>query len=47
LVAAISEFLARHGHLGQGFDNLALASWGEEPSLLLAELAKRLRQPAA
>jgi len=47
LVAAITEFLARHGHLGQGFDDLALPSWGEEPSLLLAELAKRLRQPAA
>jgi phosphohistidine swiveling domain-containing protein len=47
LVAAISEFLARHGHLGQGFDDLALPSWGEEPGLLLAELAKRLRQPAA
>ncbi|MDP9250681.1 MAG: PEP-utilizing enzyme [Chloroflexota bacterium] len=46
VVAAISEFLARHGHLGQGFDDLALPSWGEEPSLLLAELAKRLRQPA-
>jgi phosphohistidine swiveling domain-containing protein len=46
-VAAISEFLARHGHLGQGFDDLALPSWGEEPSLLLVELAKRLRQPAA
>jgi pyruvate,water dikinase len=47
LVAAITEFLARHGHLGQGFDDLALPSWGEEPSLLLTELAKRLRQPAA
>ena len=46
LVAAITEFLARHGHLGQGFDDLALPSWGEEPSLLLSELAKRLRQPA-
>jgi pyruvate,water dikinase len=46
LVAAVSAFLARHGHLGQSFDDLALASWGEEPSLLLAELAKRLRQPA-
>jgi phosphohistidine swiveling domain-containing protein len=47
LVAAITEFLARHGHLGQGFDDLALPSWGEEPGLLLSELAKRLRQPAA
>jgi phosphohistidine swiveling domain-containing protein len=41
-VAALEPFLRRHGHLGQSVDDLALASWGEEPGNLLAELAKRL-----
>ena len=39
--AALDRFLERHGHLGQSFDDLTLASWIEEPGLLLAELAKR------
>jgi pyruvate,water dikinase len=43
--AALSEFLETHGHLGQGWDDLALPSWWEEPRQLLAELAKRLEQP--
>jgi rifampicin phosphotransferase len=44
-VAELQAFLAEHGHLGQSFDDLPLASWGEEPSLLLAEIAKRLDNP--
>ena len=44
-VEDLRAFLDVHGHLGQGFDDLALASWGEEPSMLLAEMAKRLEHP--
>jgi pyruvate,water dikinase len=44
VVAAIEAFLAEHGHLGQGFDDLALASWGEEPARLVVELRRRLDQ---
>jgi phosphohistidine swiveling domain-containing protein len=44
-VAALRDFLAEHGHLGQGFDDLALASWGEEPEMLLSEVAKRIEHP--
>jgi len=44
-VAELRAFLEEHGHLGQGFDDLGLASWGEEPAMLLAELAKRLEHP--
>lgn len=40
--AEIRRFLQEHGHLGQTFDDLALPSWAEEPSILLAEIAKRL-----
>jgi pyruvate,water dikinase len=47
LAAEIGAFLAVHGHLGSGFDDLTLPSWRDEPALLLAEIAKRLRQPAA
>ena len=39
----LRAFLAEHGHLGQGFDDLALASWGEEPEMLLAEIAQASR----
>ncbi len=42
---ALDRFLADHGHLGQNFDDLALASWIEEPGLLFTELAKRLEHP--
>ena len=41
--AAWEAMLAEHGHLGQGFDDLALASWAEEPRQLMAELAIRVR----
>jgi rifampicin phosphotransferase len=39
---AFEAFLEEHGHLGQSVDDLSLASWGEEPANLLAEIAKRL-----
>jgi len=42
---ALAAFLLQHGHLGQGWDDLTLPSWSEEPGHLLAELAKRLEQP--
>ena len=41
----LRAFLDQHGHLGQGFDDLGLASWGEEPAMLFAEIAKRLMHP--
>jgi phosphohistidine swiveling domain-containing protein len=44
-VAELDRFLDQHGHLGQGFDDLGLASWAEEPTMLLAEIAKRLEHP--
>ena len=43
-VSELRRFLEEHGHLGQGFDDLALASWGEEPAMLLAEVGKRLER---
>lgn len=43
-VSELRRFLEEHGHLGQGFDDLALASWGEEPAMLLAEIGKRLER---
>jgi pyruvate,water dikinase len=43
--AEIRRFLGEHGHLGQTFDDLALPSWSDEPSILIAELAKRLADP--
>jgi pyruvate,water dikinase len=42
----LGTFLEAHGHVGQSVDNLLLASWGEDPALLLAEVAKRLDHPA-
>jgi pyruvate,water dikinase len=38
-------FVARHGHLGQAFDDLSQPSWAQDPSLLFAELRRRLTQP--
>jgi len=46
-VRALEAFLAQHGHMGQGFDDLAQASWSEEPDRLLAEVAKRIDRPGA
>ena len=45
-MADLESLLAEHGHLGQNFDDLTLASWAEEPGLLLTELAKRVAFPA-
>ncbi|HEX2142071.1 MAG TPA: PEP-utilizing enzyme [Candidatus Limnocylindria bacterium] len=41
----LARFLERHGHLGQGWDDLQLASWSEDPTPLYSDLAKRLDQP--
>ena len=41
-VAARHAVHSEHGHLGQMYDDLALASWIEEPGLLLTEIAKRI-----
>ena len=46
-IADLASLLAEHGHLGQNFDDLTLASWAEEPGLLLTELAKRVAFPVA
>jgi pyruvate,water dikinase len=45
-LAAFDTFLARHGHLGQSWDDLAQASWIEAPDLLMAEIAKRAAEPS-
>ena len=44
-VTELRALLREHGHLGQSFDDLSLASWEEEPALLLGEIAKRLHHP--
>ena len=44
-LAELDAFLERHGHLGQNWDDLALPSFGEEPTRLVAEVAKRLEHP--
>ena len=41
----VRSFLVEHGHLGQANDDLALPSWGEQPSILLAEIGQRLKHP--
>ena len=46
-MTGLDAFLAEHGHLGQGFDDLAMPSWAEDPDLLLTELAKRVEYPPA
>ncbi len=46
-VAALEAFLEDHGHLGQGFDDLAFADWAERPELVLGDIAKRLEHPPA
>ena len=43
-VAELDDFLRSHGHLGQGFDDLGQASWAEEPSMVLSDVARRLEQ---
>jgi len=44
-VGLVNEFLKAHGHLGQTFSDFSEASWAEDPSGLLAELARRLVHP--
>ncbi|MBA3688919.1 MAG: hypothetical protein H0W81_08845 [Chloroflexi bacterium] len=39
---ALEDFLRRHGHLGQSWDDLQIPSWGEDPHKLLRDIAKRL-----
>jgi pyruvate,water dikinase len=41
-VAAVTTTLTVHGHLGQLADDLEMASFGEQPELYVAEIAKRL-----
>ncbi len=42
---AIRSFLARHGHLGQAFDDLVQPSWAQDPRALLRLVAGRLGDP--
>ena len=41
-LAALAAFLELHGHLGQAFDDLAEASWTDQPSILLAQVGHHL-----
>ena len=41
----LDAFLERHGHMGQGFDDLSYPSWAEEPSIILGELGRRVAHP--
>jgi phosphohistidine swiveling domain-containing protein len=45
LLGELEVFLARHGHMGQGVDDLALPSWAEDPSIVLGNLGTRLANP--
>ncbi|MBI2248048.1 MAG: hypothetical protein HYU65_08965, partial [Armatimonadetes bacterium] len=42
---ALEEFLSRHGHLGQSYDDLSLPSWADDPGSIIEEIRKRLQQP--
>jgi len=44
-LAALDQLLRAHGHLGQAFDDLALPSWSDAPSIFLGELGQRLKHP--
>ena len=41
----LDDFLDEHGHMGQPFDDLAMASWAEDPAIVLGELGRRLAHP--
>jgi pyruvate,water dikinase len=41
-LAALGTFLDAHGHLGGSFDDLAFPSWGEDPSIVLGDVGRRL-----
>lgn len=45
-VAAVTRFLARHGHLGHVTEDLMEPSWVEDPKPLLVDVGRRLGQPA-
>jgi phosphohistidine swiveling domain-containing protein len=45
ILAELDGFLERHGHLGQGFDDLTLPSWADAPAIVLAALGMRLLTP--
>lgn len=42
---ALDAFLETHGHLGQAFDDLVEASWSDEPSIVLGQVAHHLGSP--
>ena len=41
----LDDFLDEHGHMGQPFDDLSMASWAEDPAIVLGELGRRLAHP--
>jgi phosphohistidine swiveling domain-containing protein len=41
-VAGLQAFLDQHGHLGGSFDDLAFPSWGEDPSIVVGDIGRRL-----
>jgi phosphohistidine swiveling domain-containing protein len=45
LLTELDSFLLRHGHLGQGMDDLGMPSWAEEPAMVLANVGTRLAAP--
>ncbi|MBI2762237.1 MAG: hypothetical protein HYX54_00545 [Chloroflexi bacterium] len=44
-LAALDTFLEVHGHLGQAFDDLVLASWADEPAIILGQVGQHLVSP--
>ncbi|MEO8470115.1 MAG: PEP/pyruvate-binding domain-containing protein [Chloroflexota bacterium] len=44
-LAELETFLEVHGHLGQAFDDLSEASWGDEPAILVAQVGHHLVSP--
>ncbi len=47
IASAIGSFLAAHGDIGQMILDLRSPAWADDQSLFLAEVARRLRSPAA
>jgi pyruvate,water dikinase len=41
-IRELRAFLEMHGHLGGSFDDLAFPSWGEDPSIVLGDIGRRL-----
>jgi rifampicin phosphotransferase len=44
-LAAVDDFIAAHGHLGQTYSDLSQPCWSDEPSRLIDEIANRLAHP--